>query len=83
MAKGKKPFNICSASVYNAGYLTTTVLWVLIVDNTEKSMETGTATAVQFCISSFVSQFVPIGCSTGGFLKRNSFVCWFYGQNLQ
>lgn len=46
MAKGKTPFKLYSASVYNAGYLTTAVLWVLMVDDTKMSIETGTATAV-------------------------------------
>lgn len=50
MAKGKKPFDLYSASIYNAGYLTTAVLWVLIVDDTKMSTKTGSATAVQFCI---------------------------------
>lgn len=36
MAKGKKPFNIYSTSVYSARYLPTTVLWVLTVDDTKK-----------------------------------------------
>lgn len=53
MTKAKNPFDIYSASVYNEGYLPTAVLWVLRVDDTKKSTGTGTATAVQFCISSF------------------------------
>lgn len=39
-----KPFNLDSASVYNAGNLGTAVLWVLIVDGTKMSTEIGTAT---------------------------------------
>lgn len=46
MAKVKKPFKLYSASVYNAGYLITAVLWVPMVDDTKMSIETGTATAV-------------------------------------
>lgn len=40
-----KPFNLDSASVYNAGNLAMAVLWVLIVDGTKMSTEIGTATA--------------------------------------
>lgn len=46
MAKGKMPFKLYSASVYNSRHLTTAVLWVLMVDDTKMSIETGTATAV-------------------------------------
>lgn len=40
-----KPFNLDSASVYNAENLATAVFWVLIVDGTKMLTETGTATA--------------------------------------
>lgn len=41
-----KPFNLDSASFYNARNLAMVVLWVLIVDGTKMSTEIGTATAL-------------------------------------
>lgn len=62
MEKGKKPFNLYSASVYNAGYLTTAALWALVVDDTKQWTETGILLLqFSFAYHLFVYQFVPIG----------------------